>query len=168
MQFDGFFNDITFAYTCTRKDCGNTILDESQTIGAMFTYLGYSYTETAIGGKYSMSQFYGINKENIAKYTEMTKGTFELGIVVSSVDNPIGSEYEGTDKVVVISSNFLIHDYFDVKVTNMKEEHLDKAIVFCAFVKDNGTLYYLDNNTTSQEIAGKSFNTVITLEGAKN
>lgn len=167
MQFDGFFNDITFAYTCTRKDCGNTVLDESKTIGAMFTYLGYSYTESAIGGKYSMSQFYGINKSNVQKYTDLTNAPFSLGIVVSSVDNPIGSEFEGTNRVVTVSLSNLIHDYFDVKVTNMKEEHLNSAIVFCAYVNDNGTVYYLDNNDTTQEIEGKSYETIKSLENAK-
>ena len=167
MQFRGYFEPITFADTCTREDCGNKIFDDERAIGALFNYLGYSYTEAAINGKYSMSQFYGINNENVARYEAEINGEIELGIVVASVDNPVGSEFEGTSKVLLAPMNALIHNYFGVKVSGITEEHTASGVVFCAYVTEGNTVYYLDGGNTETTVTRKSYADIKALNGAK-
>ena len=153
-----YFEAITIGDKCTRKECGNSIV--TSTIDPLFTYLGYSYTEVAIGGTYSMSQFYGINKDNITLYEKAINGTIELGIVVASVDNPLGSEFEGTNQVITASMDNLIHDYFGVKVTGITDGQTDSGIVFCAYVSVGDAVCYLDGGATAKTVVCKSYNDV--------
>lgn len=160
MQFNGYFEEITFADNCTRNGCGNKIYDNQRAIGALFNYLGYSYTEVAINGYYSVSQFYGINNANVARYEEEIGGAIELGIVVASVDNPIGSEFEGTNKVLTAPMNSLIHNCFGVNVNGITDAHTASGIVFCAYVLDGGNVYYLDGGNTAKAVTCKSYNDI--------
>ena len=166
MQKVDYFKGVFYADTCTRDNCSVSAIDDSKTIGSLFTYLGYSYTEVAINGTYSMSQFYGINKESIDAYTARTGEVFEFGIVMASVNNPIGSEFKGTNKVLVAPQSNIVHDYFNVKVYGITENHFDSGVVFCAFVKDGGAVYYLDNGTTSESVTCKSYAEIKGLENS--
>ena len=167
MQFSGYFEPITFADTCTREDCGNKIFDDERAIGALFNYLGYSYTEKAINGYYSMSQFYSINNDNVNRYKNEVNSSFELGIVVASVNNPVGSEFEGTSKVLLAPMNALIHNYFGVKVSGITEEHTASGVVFCAYVTDGEQVYYLDGGKTTNSVTKKSYTDIKALDNAK-
>ncbi|MBE6674440.1 MAG: hypothetical protein E7596_04980 [Ruminococcaceae bacterium] len=79
MQFNGYTNDITFDGQC--KNCTYAGIDPSKTIGAVFNYLGFSYTETALGGTYSMAQFFGVNKANLAKHEGAKGTTLTFGVI---------------------------------------------------------------------------------------
>lgn len=160
MQFNSFFEEITFADYCTREDCGNLIYDDEKAIGALFNYLGYSYTEVAINGAYSMSQFYSINNGNVTRYKNEVNSSFELGIVVASVDNPVGSEFDGTNKVLTAPMNSLIHNYFGVKVSGIAEDKVAIGIVLCAYVTVDGVVYYLDSGVTATTVTCKSYNDI--------
>ena len=72
MQAVDYFAGVYYADTCTRGYCEVSDIDDTKTIGALFNYFGYSYTEVAINGKYSMSQFFGVNKENVDEYKTRT------------------------------------------------------------------------------------------------
>ena len=165
-----YFAQIVFADTCTT--CGVDVIDESKTIAAIFTYYGYSCTEEAIGGSYSMSQFYGIDKEALGAYTEFTGKTFEYGLIASGVSDPfkyVEGELTVDEKAVVKDSETFVHEFFGIKINGMSGENLKKAIVFCAYVIDDGNVFYLDNDTTVTEISGISYDTVYaTLNGGSN
>ena len=160
-----YFEAITIGDKCTRKECGNSVVTD--TINPLFTYLGYSYTEVAINGAYSMSQFYGINNENVALYEEAIGMSIELGIVVASVDNPVGSEFEGTNQVLTAPMDRLIHNYFGVKVSGITEEHTASSVVFCAYVTEGNTVYYLDGGNTETTVTRKSYTDIKALDNAK-
>jgi hypothetical protein len=160
-----YFDTITIGDKCTRKECGNSVV--TSTIDPLFNYLGYSYTEVAINGAYSVSQFYGINKENVALYEAEIDGTIELGIVVASVDNPIGSELEGTNQVLTAPMDRLIHNYFGVKISGITDERTASGVVFCAYVSDGEGIYYLDGGKTSATVTCKSYNDIKALDSAK-
>ena len=115
MHFTGYFEDITFGDICTRKGCGEGVVDESRTISAMFTYMGYSCTENLIGGTSSMSQFYKINKESIKKYNEATGNGFSYGFVFSTIASPIGNPMANEKNVIIASGQSLRHDYAEVR-----------------------------------------------------
>ena len=167
MQLNSYFEPITFGDFCTREGCGKAVIDESKTIGALFTYLGYSYTEVAINGTYSVSQFYGINKENVARYKNEVNSSFELGIVVASVDNPVGSEFEFTGKVLLAPMNSSVHNCFGVKISGITDERTASGVVFCAYVSDGEGIYYLDGGKTSATVTCKSYNDIKALDSAK-
>ncbi|MBQ7226087.1 MAG: leucine-rich repeat domain-containing protein, partial [Clostridia bacterium] len=69
IQFNGFFKEITFADVCTREGCGNTVIDESKTIGAIFTWKGFSVSKFAdANGCYSVTQGFYVDMEAIKAY----------------------------------------------------------------------------------------------------
>ncbi len=159
MVFTSYFDKVTFGDVCTRRGCGIGTVDESKTIGAMFTYLGYSYTEAPIGGVYTMSQFYGINKENIDKYNLATGKTLSFGFVASIMANPLGGA-QGGNGVIVTDSNKLTLDCADIKLKGITEESIDRGFVFCMYVNDGGKFFYLDGGVTSETVALKSYNDI--------
>ena len=159
-----YTKDIQFVVTCTA--CQAEQVDESKTMAAVFTYYGYSCTEEAIGGVYSMSQFYGVNRDALGAYTAYTGKSFAYGLVASGVANPF--EYkEGeltlADKAVVKESETFAHDFFGIKINGMLEGNLETSIVFCAYVIDDGKVFYLDNDTTVSEIKGICYNDVLAI-----
>ena len=157
-----YFEPIEIVDTC--KNCGKA--DVKEALGAIFTYYGYSYTEFAINGEYSMSQFYGVNSAAKKAYTDRTGDSFEFGLVVAAVDNPFESELLESGKVLVADESSFAHNYFNVKIRGITEAHTDSGIVFCAYVKDGGEIYYLDGGVTSKDVQCKSYNAIKTFEGA--
>ena len=53
--------------------------------------------------------------------------------------------------------NTFAFEHFEIKINGIFGENISKNVVFCAYVIDNGTAYYLDNNKTTTEINGISF-----------
>ena len=165
MQKVDYFKDVLFADTCTREGCGKSDVDESRTISAMFIDYGYSATESAINGVYSMSQFYGINKDAIEKYRALTD-SFDFGFVVAANNDPFGAIANGTisqDKVFVTEEKFFTYDYIVVSVGGISSENTDRAITFCVFVKDGDKVSYLDGGETVSEVAMKSYNDIFAI-----
>ena len=170
MQSVDYFKDVIFADTCTKENCGKKIIDDEKTIGAIFIDYGYSITENAIGGKLSMSQFFGINQDNLKKYTDATSKAFEYGVVVSTSNDPMNEENSdliAQGKTYIATQNKIPHDYFVVIVTGFvaqgENANVDKGLTFCAYVKDGDNVSYLDNGATSQVVEIKSYNMVKAL-----
>ena len=157
ISLKSYFEPINIVDSCKNCEEQSTV----EQLSAIFTYYGYSCTENAINGVYSMSQFYGFNKEAKQAYVEKTGLGFELGLVAASVDNPIGSEYEGSSKVVIAPENSFAKDYFFVKISGITDVTLNRGVVFCAFVKDGDSIYYLDGGLTSQIVTCKSYNDIL-------
>ena len=163
MQAVDYFSPVLFADTCTVAGCGMNVVDESKTIGAMFVDYGYSATEIAINGTYSMSQFYGVNKAAIEKFKALG-GSFEFGVVVAASSDPFGAVANGTlseDKVFVAEEKFFAYDYISVGVAGITDETASKAIAFCMFVKDGNKVFYLDGGKTVGVVAVKSYSDIL-------
>lgn len=159
---NSYFEGFGIGDTCA--NCKKTEIKES--FGSMFSYLGYSCTEAPIGGKLSMSQFYGINKDNIAKYEELTGTKLDYGFVVASVENPFDEEYVNSNKVIVAEQWRLALDYANVMVSGITEETAAFGVLFCMYVNDGGNVYYLDGGKTSEAATLKSYNDVLALKKA--
>lgn len=171
MQFNGFFESITFADVCTREGCGNTVVDESKTIGAIFTWKGFSVSKFAdANGCYSVTQGFYVDMEAIKAYAAI-KTDFAFGVVASvGKENPISI----VDGAVVAYSNVIfapisknangelsvVHNYFDIKVTGIDAGNLDTKIAFNGYVVDGGEIYYLHAGETSETAVGSSYNEV--------
>ncbi len=173
MQFNGYMEDITFTDTCTRSGCGKSDVDASKTIGAIFKCLGYSYTESSIGGTYSMAQFFGVDETNLQKYEELMGTTLSFGVIakanVVEADQVVGAISPSLDGEKVLYKDFTNdkHNYFEIKVSNIKAELKDTKIVFCAYVIENGKIFYLNNNQTVEELTGESYNDVVAIKNAE-
>ena len=111
-----------------------------------------------------MSQFYGINEESIAVYEGLTGNKVAYGFVIASVENPIGSEYVGTNKVIITEQNGFAFNYVDVKITGITEETAECGVVFCMYVNDGGDIYYLDGGKTSETVGLKSYADVLEIK----
>lgn len=166
IHLTSYFEAIKFASVCLNDGCGYAGYDESKTIGALFVDYGYSATEVAINGAYSMSQFYGINKDVIEKYREVSSG-FEFGLIVAASIDPFGAIDRGeldASKVYVVKEAVFVCDYISVSVNGITTTAMDKAVAFCVFVKDGDKVYYLNDGKTATQIELKSYNDIMGLE----
>ena len=163
MQKVNYFEGVFFADTCTREGCGVGAIDDTRTIGALFIDYGYSATEAPINGTYSMSQFYGINREVVEQYKAVVNADFEFGFVVAANSDPFGAVESGelaSDKIFIAEEKFFAFDYISVKVSGISETTMDKAVAFCMFVRD-GEVYYLDGGKTVDTVTMKSYNDLV-------
>ncbi len=171
MQFNGYMNDITFASKC--KNCTYTGIDETKTISAIFKYLGYSYTEGKFGGTYSMAQFFGVNEESLARYEEIIGATLSFGVIAKAnvveagqAAGAISPSLDG-EKVLYMDFTNGKNSYFEIKIAGIDAENLDTKIVFCAYVIENGKMFYLNNGETVEELTGESYNDVVAIMNAE-
>ena len=158
MQEVDYFKNILFMDTCTVENCGMKVADDSKTIGAIFIDYGYSVTEEAINGKHSMTQAYGINKEAFDAYVALGH-ELEYGLVVSVVTNPLDESQNNLiaeKKTYITEQNFIAHDIFEIGVVGIGEAQTNVALTFCAFIIDNGEVFYLDGGETLTEATQKS------------
>lgn len=156
---NGYFSASTVVETCSV--CKTVTINED--IGALFVDYGYSATESAINGTYSMSQFYGINKGAIEQYRAFSPD-FEFGIVAAAYADPFGaieSDPDLSSKIFVVGEGLLSLDYVSVTVSGIGEGSLDKALTFCVYVKDGENVSYLDGGETVESVSMKSYADVI-------
>ena len=52
----------------------------------------------------------------------------------------------------------LNHDYFEIKISIITDEHKATKLAFCAYVIDGEEVFYLDDNATKTALTGKSYN----------
>ena len=61
------------------------------------------------------------------------------------------------EAVVVTEQMVLIFDCASVKISGITDEALDRGVVFCMYVKDGESIFYLDGGNTSKTVATKSY-----------
>jgi len=162
---EGYFVNGSCTTVCTNEGCG---LDITESLMPIFVSYGYSMTEDEIGGKLSMSQFFGIDKANLGKYTTLTGNAFEYGFVVSSNADPLNEANSGLiaeGKTYITTQNGFKHDYFAVAVAGFTDATVDNALTFCVYVKDGAKVSYLDNGETVETVNMKSYNQIKALLG---
>lgn len=154
-----YFDTITVGDVCTRQGCDCTVV--TRTIDPIFTDCGFSYTEEAINGSFSMSQFYKLDKKALEAYINETNTSFDFGVVASTVDDPFAEENKeliDLNKTHIAQSKFIAFDYFCIGVTGITtSEHMEKALTFCVFVNDNGSIFYLNGGKTETTVSMKSY-----------
>ena len=141
---------------CSNEGCKYTT---SESAPALFIWKGYSRSEGAIGGAYSVAQCFYVNKDAIKTYTDTNKTEFTFGILVAAgTAEGTKAPKLGDDYVISHDLSSIKYDYFEIKVTGIKAEQLATPIIFCAYVIDGESLYYLDGNETKTELSGVSYN----------
>ena len=150
MQFTSYFNEILFASSCLNEGCSYKGFDTTKTIAPMFTYRGYSVSKFDNGSGHSMVQGFGVNKESIKRYVEITGAPFVFGVIATgNVGGEAIDPMAKQDKVQSKELNYIIHDYFEIKVSGISSAYLDKEIIFCGYVIDGEEVFYLDGEETT-------------------
>ena len=102
-----------------------------------------------LGGSYSVTQSFYINKIAINEYEATTGKTIEFGAIVSGnktgglVSPSLNSKGSYSTRFDVLPT-----DYVEVKVSGITtDEHKSANLIFCLYVVDDG-IKYLDNEKT--------------------
>jgi len=150
--FNSYLEPIGIGDSCA--NCGKG--DVKETIAPIFEWKGYS--ASTFGDTYAITQGYVINRNALERYKEFA-GDIEIGLVATV--NLQGSELTldfNSESVLSYKFNQMKHDYIEIKATGIPEANKDTLVVFCAYVKNGGSVYYLDNNKTGTTVSGISYN----------
>ena len=153
-----YLDYFQMGYKTTKCQCGDEKASDEATEMPLFVDYGYSVTEKLINGKHSMVQCYMLNKEAYNTYVAFNDG-FEFGVVVSLSNDPLNPENSGLiaeKKTYITEQSFIAHDYFDIGIVGIGENQTGAELVFCAYVRDNGKIFYLDDGETKDKATFKS------------
>ena len=153
---DNYFATITVTNDCTKCGEQGAVIEE---ISPLFTWKGYSYS--TFGDMYSVMQGFFVNSDAVKRYITYVPD-FEYGLIAAANLTESGKDAfaPSLDSDFCVKQSMIAHDYFDVKVTEIAADYADTYIVFCAFVKANGNVYYLDGGNTSSTVTGISYSGV--------
>lgn len=153
---DNYFATITVTNDCTKCGEQGAVIEE---ISPLFAWKGYSYS--TFGDMYSVMQGFFVNSDAVKRYITYVPD-FEYGLIAAANLTESGKDAfaPSLDSDFCVKQSMIAHDYFDVKVTEIAAEYADTYIVFCAFVKANGNVYYLDGGNTSSTVTGISYSGV--------
>ena len=155
---DNYFATITVTNDCTKCGEQGAVIEE---ISPLFAWKGYSYS--TFGDMYSVMQGFFVNSDAVKRYITYVPD-FEYGLIAAANLTESGKDAfaPSLDSDFCVKQSMIAHDYFDVKVTEIAAEYADTYIVFCAFVRANGNVYYLDGGNTSSTVTGISYSGVAT------
>lgn len=145
--------------TIVCAECEATKNSDVASAQPLFTWKGF--TVSTYGDTLSMAQGFVINGRALEAFKNASPD-FEFGLIAAGnkTNEAISPDLSGD---LCIQQGKIAHDYFDIKITGITQEHMDSRIIFCAYVKAGDKVYYLDNNATSEAVTGFSYNEVLTL-----
>lgn len=153
----GYLGEITASKACTV--CQKTTTEK---IPQIFVTRGYSYSED--GG---ITQGYGVNKEALSRYEEITGEKVKFGVFLAVKDvigdiAPINSNGEAAhEKVKTMEYTDSEHSIFNVSIKGIPQEQQASAGLLCAFyVYAGGVVSYIDNGAQKEECDAKTFDEV--------
>ena len=177
MSFVSYFEKITFSSECTV--CGETHIDEDATINPLFTCLGYAAPENGVLDGIALG--FTIDKDAIAKYTEVTGIELKYGVFAVAYEN-IGTDENGqvdiinadetgaTGVVCANVSNTKNYEFsvIEIKITGFKDDtYKDAPICLGAYVVaeaegSEATVSYLQAGTPNEgdRYAYTTYNTI--------
>ncbi len=157
--YENYFANGYYGTQCERCD---DVKGEG-VVAPIFEWVGYSCTEAAIGGSYSITQGYNVDRDALDAYVAQQGEGFSFG-VVAAVNKTDGEVAPDLNTEYAFEFKNLIHDAFDIKVTGLTSGNLTTNIVLCAYVVDNGKAFYLDNGVTVDKLTGFSYEDVLAMQ----
>ena len=149
---NGYFASGAIVTYCINDGCEHRL---DVAVNALFKTLGYSVKET---NGYGIVQGFLIDREAYNSYVATREG-FEVGVVVSTVANPLDENGNVVNEKKTIKADIMaINDAFEVIVKNIGEANLDRVIICCGYVIDNGEVHYINNGETVKSPELKSYN----------
>lgn len=158
------FEGERYISACTVvKSCGDCgYVAKITSVGKIVTWLGYSVPEEAIGGAVGISQSYYIDKNALAEYESVTEKTIDYGIVAANGENEEPIVVSGGMAVangsIVISMVGI--DCFEIKIGGIGATQYDTAVIFNAYVVDDGCVYYVSGDKTAEAPNALSYNQI--------
>jgi hypothetical protein len=139
----------SYAKTGVCKNCNDKVVTEL--VGALFTNKGYS---KELDGTY-FDYGFSVNREEIAKYEAITGNTVSYGIVAakktaSESGALIDENGETIDGVISMSFDTTTYNVYNVKVTGIGSEDIEKQLYCSAYVYEAGKTAYIGKAVTEQ------------------
>lgn len=165
---NGFTNTGYQVHGCPTCDTRDEVLQE---VGALFTPLGYSVSETGANG---IQYGFAVNYDNLTRFEEIAGYGVEFGILayslnVYSEDQPLLATTTGATPNAngIISKNmtFAGYDIVNYKISGFADSAKDNMFVLCGYIFDGEAFYYLGDES-SKELSPVSFNSI--LESSRN
>ena len=152
---NGYFSASTACEKCSVCD---TVAREDS-FDALFVNKGVS--AKTFGDDIALVQGYEINKAAIGAYRNYV-ADFDFGILAYANNGGTACQPKpGEDKVVDIVFDNMANDYIEVKLTGVPQGYEDVKLVFCAYVTEGESIYYLDDGETLSSVIGKSYNDIV-------
>ena len=155
--------------------CARCEEHEESDLEALFEYIGFSYTEEALDGKQSMTQSFRVNRDAVAVYCSITGRAFDFGAVAAanktpdltnisplSVDN--GGNLVAESKVACMSMMNYTQPICHVKVVGITEARYESTVMFCLYVRDGSSVYYLNNGKTLGGVVGTTYKSLLPVQ----
>ncbi|MBE6674439.1 MAG: hypothetical protein E7596_04975 [Ruminococcaceae bacterium] len=154
VTYGNYFENGVYSGICTQ--CANSVVEEIGTAAPLFKSKGYSYTEYKSEQGYSIAQGFVIDKEMLGYMGQ------DVSFGIAAAVNTEGEEIKPIESGISMDlTNKKIADYLEIKIVGISEEYATTKLAFCAYIIDGGVVYYLDDNTTSTTIVGKSYEEII-------
>lgn len=164
IAFRNGFNETGYLVKgCPTCDTKDVPISE---IGALFTPLGYSVSETGANG---IQYGFAVNYENIALYTELAGYGLEFGIVAYSTNAFTGENALLTSPEGIISGDSTVicknmtnsgYGFISYKIQGFADTAKDSEFVLAGYVFDGLYTYYLGDTSTLAPVA-VSYNGVL-------
>ncbi len=153
---EGFLGDITAETKCTT--CKETIVE---VIPKLFITRGYSSSDDGI------AQGYGVNRESLARYEQLSGEKVKFGAVVA-LKNVIGNVSPLDENGNPINSQVKSRDYTDtdfsvinVAIKSIPDNVKDSIKMMCAFyINVGGRNTYLDNGAEKSVCDAKTYDEI--------
>ena len=150
-----YFDEIGIGDTCTACNLAKV----KSTIEALFVNKGVS--AKTFGEDIALVQGYEINRTAIGTYKNYV-ADFDFGILAYANNGGTACRPKpGEGKVVDIVFDNMANDYIEVKLTGVPQDCEDVKLVFCAYVTEGESIYYLDDGETLSSVIGKSYNDIV-------
>lgn len=158
---DGFTNPGYKATVCVNCDTMDSNITD--TIGPLFSTLGYSVREDGTGG---IQLGFSPNYENIAIYNELSGTTLQFGTVMGSravltEGNPMQinglSVSKAHDGLVAKDYTDFDYDIISCRITGFGEALNATELIISAYVYDGYNIFYLGSETTT-DVTTVSYN----------
>ena len=149
---DGFTNPGYKSTVCI--NCDTMDSDITDTIGPLFSTLGYSVREDGVGG---IQLGFSPNYENIALYNELSGTTLQFGTIMGSravltEGNPLKLDGLGVSTVQsgLVSKDYtsLGYDIISCRIAGFGEALNGTELIITAYIFDGYNIFYLGSETT--------------------
>ena len=153
---EGYLGDMTATSECTV--CKKVV---TETISRIFITPGYSSSDDGV------SQTYGVNRDSIARYEELTGEKIKFG-AVAALRETIGKQNPLDSKGNPMSKYVKSYDYTDsiyniisIKINGIPDDAKAGMGLICAlYVNAGGRTTYIDNCAEKEQCGDKTFNEI--------
>ena len=160
---DDVFSEIRLGEVCQR--CRAEFVKETK--APMLVWLGYSTMDYGRGT--SVVQGYRVDQEAIQYYECYSGYSLELGTVafINSNGAPVPAPSNAWEwepwVVTTVVERFAMG--FDIRVSGFSDEYSDTRIVFCAYIRIDDEVWYLDDGVMATSVLGKTYDEIMDTFG---